>query len=78
MTPYRQPARRTVDAAASAATEELVIGLAGIVVGAIPCAGPIASGAPMGAEPTIGLAIMLMGATVTIGSLLRIRPPRSR
>lgn len=57
---YRK--HRPVHAASPAATEERLVYAALCVVGAIPVAVAIAHGGAFGAEPTIGLLMVLGGA----------------
>ena len=78
MTPYRQPVSRPGGARDAAATEELVIGVMSLVVGAIPCASAIGGDAPMGPEATLGLSLILVGAAISIGGLVRIIPAGRR
>lgn len=76
MTPYRHlDALRSPDAAPPVGGEELLIGLLCVTVGAIPSAGALLTDAPFGAEPTIGVGLLVVGlGAIASGLLLRRRP----
>ena len=74
MTPYRDLAPCSTDADPVVGGEEVLIGLLCIIVGAIPTLGALATNAPFGAEPTLGLGLLLAGAAaIASGLLLRRR-----